>query len=192
METEICRLELVRDEKRSWVFWWEARQPTPQGEKIIFKGPENIDEFSRARQTTTSVLLDTLFGGQTQFDKQLQRFQEQVKQANIYVVAQLAAKGWEPTATDQGGHVSLMKRAMLESETDPSPSVYNNTTSNHDLSQQGLLKASPSASLPVDLPSSSTPGNRNMAPWIFGGIILLLIFMTICCLTLAIWFSYSR
>ena len=109
METEICRLLFVQDRRREDVFWWEARQPTVQRERIILKGPEYVDEYYRVSKTWSGALSLTFGRFRKQFDL-LQKSQDQKRATNAFVVAQLAANGWEPASADEQGLVTLMKR----------------------------------------------------------------------------------
>jgi hypothetical protein len=105
LEIEICRFVFTQETNEN--SWWEARQPTADGDKTIYHGPTYIDEHWKSQNTWGGALASSF--GFVNLEEAQRKSEEQRKAANVYVVAQLGALEWEPTGTDQDGLVSVMK-----------------------------------------------------------------------------------
>jgi hypothetical protein len=81
---EICILTPLFVKNKDEVYW-EAYQSTSQGIIPIAKS-----------QTLSSLSYRDKLGGR--------------EQTNLLLLAELGAQGWEPTGTDQNGHVRVIKR----------------------------------------------------------------------------------
>ncbi len=99
---EVCRLELVDDHRRN-TFWWEARQETPDGWRVVVTSPA-FPGLERRRRFLGLTLpwrsLDQAFAG----------YLRDYHATHEGVYDTLTAAGWEPTDTREGGLVVAMRR----------------------------------------------------------------------------------
>jgi hypothetical protein len=112
MEIEICRLVFTQDTKGN--SFWDAREQVLGQDNVIFKGPVYVDQYWKTANNMLSGLKRD-FGFGDPFEEK-RHSDEQKKAANMYVVAQLASLGWEPTTFDHRGLVTSLKRVKPKSK----------------------------------------------------------------------------
>lgn len=108
-EVEICRLEFRYKDRYSEIVWCQAVKSTPQGDVVIFKGPEFVDVHAQAGKSLGHVL-SSIFVSDRHDDELIQQRLRDLDNARSYAVSKLLADGWEPSAFDTQGHVTAMKR----------------------------------------------------------------------------------
>jgi hypothetical protein len=104
-QNELCQI-VLKWKKGNTVFWWEARQAAPQGEAIIAKSSEIIDPINAKGWIGSFSEMFLGIGAA----KSAEQRKDKMRAANSELVAQLLAKGWEPSGMNNEGLIIVMRR----------------------------------------------------------------------------------
>jgi len=111
---ETCNIEQikVRESKKGgglfsspleiYIYQYQARKVTPSGIEILFKS----NEFKSTSGGSYA------FSDEREAERRAER--DAKKAAYDQTIAYLSNEGWEPAATTEGGHVTLMKRQIID------------------------------------------------------------------------------
>jgi len=109
-QLQICRIEFEFDRKHTANQWWQAKLPSAEGE-IIIAEEKYWDEYFNGSVIFESIPFISeiydLVRGANKLEIQSKKLK---KEAHSRLISRLANDGWEPSAFDDGGFITFMKR----------------------------------------------------------------------------------